>query len=275
MQVRCSCDAITARVAAFIAVMRHLLPSAAIACLLCSSCRLFGPAADLTVVLPALPAHWRAAFPDLKLAVVLTDPSGKERRVTGIAGDSTLSIACPKRTNTPILAWPLSSRDGIRGPGEPGYLRPAGALYPLSLDSGAAGPTLMITWEQGPLAVLMSRLAAAGRDVSLFNAERLDSYLRKHPDPWMLDLDAMAQRIADGSFTAYDIDCLPTRDIRFAPGPGTWFFESPFAGIVTAADDSAVDMPGVSLGQHALFSLEGGAWRVQVGAREMTLKRVP
>jgi hypothetical protein len=255
--------------------MRAFLPCVFSACAAISSCSAFGPGAEVVVTLPAVPDHWRAAFPDMSFLVVYAGPSGDERRMTGPVGGSQLTIACSKRTNSPILAYPIAARDAARGQGEPGFLRPAGGLYPLSLDPDASEPTLLLTWDQGPLAGVVHRLATAGWDVSLVNAERLATYLMKHPDPWMLDLDGVAQKIAEGAFSAYDIDLLPCRDVRVASGPGAWFLESPFAGLVPASDAGTVDLPGVGLGEHALYSIEGGVWRMQVGAQETTLKRVP
>jgi hypothetical protein len=267
-------DASAVNPAAFIAVMRCFLPCIAAGLLSCSACSGFGPAATVVVTLPALPDHWRSAFPDMAFLIVFTDSSGDERQVAADVGGSHLTIDCLKQRNGAIVAYPIAARDVGRGQGERGFLRPAGGLYPLSLDTGADEPTLALTWEQGPLAVIMSRLSTAGKDVSLINAERLDAYLRKHPDPWALDLDEMAQRIVEGDFSVYDIDLLPCRDIRVKPGQGAWFLESPFSEVVQSTEDEGVDLSAVSLGHHALFSLDAGVWRIQVGAQETTSKKV-
>jgi len=103
----------------------------------------------------------------------------------------------------------------------------------------------------------------AGRDVSRFNVERLCAYLRKAEDPWSLDLDAVAQKIAQESFTAWDVDPLPAWDVRVAPGAGTWFLGSPFFAPV-AAENGSLFLPGVPRGSHRVYSLCGERWTLEV-----------
>jgi hypothetical protein len=122
----------------------------------------------------------------------------------------------------------------------------------------------------GAAALVTARLAEQGRDVSLFNVQRLRRFLEDTGDPWNVDLDVVSQKAALGEFTARDIDRLPSRDVDVDTGPGTWFLESPFSASFDAAD-GRTRLTGVSLGFHHLFSLGGRRWSLEVGRQETIL----
>ncbi len=251
------------------AVLRGFLWTAVAGWVLWSgaSCAL-GSAARVRLRLPVLPGHWKEAFPGLTFLVVFPDPSG--RTVTA-AGAQDQVIGCSKAGNTPILAYPA----GVAGEDEqgvpPGLLRPAGALYPLDLDQESTEPTISLTWEDGPLALLVSRLQAVGMEVALLNAGRLRDRLRLERDPWDLDLEAIAQELARGSFSAWDIDPLADRAVELRVGQGTWFLESPFASPIDVSASPELLLPKLSLGMHELFSTTGSWIRLYVQEREVTV----
>jgi hypothetical protein len=170
-----------------------------------------------------------------------------------------VAVTCVRSVNAPVLAYPLQ-----------GYLRPAGGFYPLSLRDFQGQEVLELTWEDGAAALVMERLVGQGRDASLFNVSRLKRFLAESGDPWDVDLDAVAQKISRGEFTAWDIDKLPSRDADLDPGPGTWFLESPFSASFEA-EKGRIRLTGVSLGCHHLFSLDGQCWRLEVGRQETLL----
>jgi len=91
-----------------------------------------------------------------------------------------------------------------------------------------------------------------------------------HGEPWALDLDAVAQKISQGEFTAWDIDRLPCRDAEVEPGPGTWFIESPFFPTVDSTGGKVV-LPRITWGTHRLFSTAGPSWTLEIGERESVL----
>jgi hypothetical protein len=163
----------------------------------------------------------------------------------------------------PVLAWP--SRE---------HLRPAGGFYPLSLRDFQGQQVLEVTWQDGAAAMVVERLVREGRDVSVFNVPRLRRFLEESGDPWDVDLDAVAEKIARGEFSAWDIDRLPTREVEVFPGSGTWFLESPFSPSCTA-ENRRIRLPTVSLGGHHLLSLDGACWRLEVGPREVLLAPSP
>ena len=237
----------------------------AAACVLSAACSAFGPEGSVSVVIPAPPEHWIRAFPDLWFLVVFPDAQGRNREVEAADWRTPVSVSCSKAGNTPVLAFPRTSRDTGQRNGERGILRPAGGLFPVSPGASRAETTLELTWEAGVVASVVSRLISTGRDASLFNATRLADFLRRAEDPWKFDLDGIAQKIAEGRFNAYDIDLLPCRDVTVKPGAGEWFLESPFCPVMTAQADGTLTLLSLVQGMHGLFSMEGQTVRIDSG----------
>jgi hypothetical protein len=237
--------------------MRVLGLAACSVAALAASCALFVRDAEVSVVLPPPPAHWVRAFPDLRFRIEYRDATGVERSVEVPSGART-TIHCTRLCNSAVLGRPLCRAD------REGLLRPAGALVPLNETE----TELPLTWENGPAAVVMSRLRSLGRDTSLFNAGRLEEYMAREPDPWNLDLVGIAQKIAEGTFSAYDIERLSQRDVTVAAGAGEWFFESPFSGKAASDQSGAITARSLAVGMHGLFSAEGRALLVYVGQQE-------
>jgi len=229
-----------------------------------SSCPVFQPGQRVQVLLPPPPVHWQIAFPGLAFRVCARGGSGAPAEIVAEDWQRPQEIECSRAVNTPILAWPFVPEG--RGPVAvgPGLLRPAGGFLPGCLRSFQGKEVVELSWEDGAAALVVDRAAAAGVDMSRFNVPRLCRFLRERGDPWAVDLDAVAQRIAEGEFTAWDIDCLPSRDVRISPGDGAWFLEGPFSTPLTAAGGTVV-LAGTAWGNHRLFSLAGSCWRLQVG----------
>jgi hypothetical protein len=224
--------------------------------LLPAGCSAFDAEADLGLVLPAPPAHWQRAFPVLGARIVFPNATGRMQEVSMPDWGTPGAIACPKTGTTPVLAFPVTGRDGPEG----GFPRPAGGLYPSSL--GADGRTLELSWVDGAVGHVLMLARSRGIDCSLFNARRLSTYMGRCADPWDLDLEGIAERIARGSFTAFDIDALPGRDQAMSIGQGEWFLESPFRGALFPDQQGTLLLRGLSDGVHALFSVEGGRLRL-------------
>lgn len=241
-------------------------------CLL--SCGAFGPQAHIDVLIPAPPSHWTLAFPDLEFRLVYPDASGREQAVKVADPGRPVTIDCSKTGNTPILAYPCCARDGGGEICGTDILRPAGGIYPGSLDESSLQPTLVLDWRDGAAATVLSRLMSLGRDTSLINAARLARYFREAEDPWKLDLVRIEEELAGGKFTAYDIDVLPCRDIYVKAGSGEWFMESPFSAVTTPTEAGTLSLPGVSLGMHGLFSVDGHLTMINVTGTETVLMPV-
>jgi hypothetical protein len=226
------------------------------------------------VLLPAPPAPWQAAFPRLGFRIVTQGVSTGVQEAEVDDWRDPVEVSCHRSVNSPVLAYPRDSAAPDSAVSTPGRLRPAGGFYPLSLRAFQSREVLELTWEDGPGALVMSKVAAQGLDPSLFNVTKLSHYLLQNRDPWDVDLDAVAQKILKGELTAWDIDTLPCRDAEVEPGPGTWFLESPFSSSFEAIK-GRVRLPEVSIGSHRLFSLRGKSWSVQVGLAEVVMIPAP
>jgi len=246
-----------------VTLLKFLAPGAGALCLV--SCGAFGPLAHVDVLIPGPPAHWTRAFPDLQFCLVIPDSSGKEQTVWVTDPGQPVAIDCSKTGNTPILAYPVSAKDRQGVTGRAGMLRPAGGIYPGSLDESSPRPTLMLDWRDGAAATVLSRLLSVGRDTSLINAARLVRYFRDAEDPWKLDLERIEEKLAAGKFTAYDIDELPCRNVDVKVGAGEWFMETPFSAVATVTGERTLGLAGVSLGMHGLFSMDGRLLVIDVG----------
>jgi hypothetical protein len=243
-----------------------LAPGAGALCLL--SCGVLGPLAHVDVLIPTPPAHWTRAFPDLQFCLVFPDSSGREQVVIVADSGKRVAIDCSKTGNTPILAYPVSARDPQGLTGRAGMLRPAGGMYPGSLDESSPHPTLVLDWRDGAAATVLSRLLSLGRDTSLINAARLIRYFRDAEDPWNLDLELIEEKLAAGKFSAYDIDQVLCRDVDVDAGAGEWFMESPFSALTTVTGEGTLSLAGISLGMHRLFSVDGRLIVIDVGRNE-------
>jgi hypothetical protein len=241
-------------------------------CLL--SCGPFGPLAHVDVLIPIPPPQWTRAFPDLQFCVTFPDSAGREQTVKVADPWNAVTIDCCKTGNTPILAYPCTAKDPSREGGRAGTLRPAGGMYPGSLDESGPRPTLLLDWRDGAAATVLFRLLSLGRDISLINASRLCQYFRDAEDPWNLDLTLIGEKLAAGNFTAYDIDTLPSRDVRVKAGAGEWFLESPFSAVTSLNGEGTLNLAGVSLGMHGLFSVNGLMMMIDVGRLETVVMPV-
>ena len=228
---------------------------------LIDGCDVFGPSDRVTVGLPDPPAHWHRAFPRLSFELEYPGPGGELCVAGPFVWAERVTVACSKEANGAFLAWPLAGDDRRR------FLRPAGGLYPASARSGEGGDELGLTWADGCLAVVMLRLAVAGRRPAFLNAGRLGGYLAAESDPWCWDLTRIEERLAGGEFTARDIERLPTLDAVVQPGEGEWFLETPFGGLLTAGSAGTLELPGLPHGLHTLFGMDGRRVRLFADGR--------
>jgi len=217
-----------------------------------SGCVLFSPSIRLKLSLPPIPVHWQMAFDNLKYQLILSGPDGEKQESIIPAGSSLIEVCISKRQNSSFLAYPIIGESGIRLP-------PAGAIYPLNMGEGN---TLTLSWEQGVASLIIFRLSTGGIDLSTFNTQRLSDEIRERgrPDPWNLDIDYIIEKIAMGSFRVTYIKAAPARNIELPVNPGSWFMESPSAGIFEIEEGETLLLEAVPLGYHYLFSLSTGEY---------------
>lgn len=234
-------------------IYRHPgLPLIFSALIFLGGCDLFSPSTRVKLSLPPIPAHWQKAFDNLKFQLLFNGPDGKKQCIIIPAGSSLIEVCISKRQNSSFLAYPLMGEDEIRLP-------PAGALYPLNMGEGN---TLALSWEQGVASLIIFRLISGGIDLSTFNTLRLSQEImeRGNPDPWVLDIDYIIEKIALGAFRVTYIKAAPARNIELPVDPGSWFMESPFARLIEIENSEILILEAVPFGFHLLFSLSTGEY---------------
>jgi len=222
-------------------------------------CGLFDAGVETSVIIPAAPPIWLAELGELSFSVIYPGGDGRLTRTEVMTNGSPVRISCSKRGNSPVLAYPWGSAAGSAAAFE--ALRPAGGLFPRDLRQGAAGLELVLSWEDGAAAEVFRALFEGGIDTGLVNGERLADLMRDTPDPWEWDLESIAWHIAERDFSVYDIDRLPSRDVRLPAPQGAWFLESPFRPALSAGPDGMLILEELTFGMHHLF---GGGGRMDV-----------
>jgi hypothetical protein len=216
-----------------------------------TGCDLLDPCLDIILELPPLPEHSAAVFEIQAYKLVYPGVDGD--LVTGYAAaeGGKIPIHLSKRYNSFVLAYPVITAWDIRLP-------PAGAVFPLQLERDGAD-TLVLTWEAGVAASVYERLWRQGIDISCFNTARLLEVMKeKAPaDPWAIDINLIAERIAAHDFSVYDVKLLPARDVALDVPGGNWFLESPFALTLHNEPGSALGLTAVCYGFHRLFAADG------------------
>jgi hypothetical protein len=225
-------------------------------CLALGGCTFFSSTLALRIRLPDPPSHWRQAFAAWSWELSFPSPGGGT--VTRIlpAEQGSALILVPKMRNLPICAGPLLP-SGMRLPA-------AGGVYPL--DAAENTGVLELSWRGGFLAELLLKLIGGGVDVAGMNSRRLaeEIWRRSAGDPWRLDMcglaEALAEALATGGFSVYDIRLLPALDVIVSPGTGQWFLESPFSSPRTSDAAGKLLLPELGVGRHTLFALSGEIW---------------
>jgi hypothetical protein len=219
--------------------------------LLASGCSFLQPDIMVTLRPPELPEKWRETFPRLDSDEWYVDGSGNIAH-TGIRqGWREISVPLYKGYNSFVLIYPIIAGRDIRLP-------PAGAVFPLQLERECAD-TLVLTWEAGVAASVYERLWRQGIDISCFNTARLLEVMKERApaDPWAIDINLIAERIAAHDFSVYDVKLLPARDVALDVPGGNWFLESPFALTQHNEPGSALGLTAVCYGFHRLFAADG------------------
>jgi hypothetical protein len=237
-----------ARTAAFSPVLLTLL-----------GCGLFDAGIEICVILPAAPSVWLDELGELRFSLVYPGWDGRLTRTEVMTAGSPVRVSCSKRGNSPVLAYPWCA--GAGSAAAFAALRPAGGLFPRDLRQGAAGLELVLSWEDGAAAEVFRALFEGGIDTELVNGDRLARLLEDTPDPWEWNLESIVSDIAEGDFTAYDIDRLPSRDVRLPAPQGAWFMESPFYPVLATGPDGRLFLESLTFGLHHLF---GGGRRMDV-----------
>ncbi len=237
-----------------------LAPSLALcgfACWVLSSCPLAPPTIAAAARLPPFPEAWSVAeFWELRVEQggLLSDP------LVARPGD-TLVLALPRRSTAYVYCAAL-----LGG----GKSLPFGAVWPqqaVAPAQGGPGAALDITASGGLAAAFGALLERGGYDAGCFSLERfgLEAEARAG-DPWTLDLAALAQSVAGGSFRADSLRDKPEKalarlwlPLRLAGLELTP--SSPWAQALLVAADGSLDLELC----YKPRSLYGGGYELRAG----------
>lgn len=217
----------------------------------------WGARPQLEVVLPPSPDAWK---PFGKLSYLLVLPpeaaGGEARTLQWDAGGPPPRLSLAKRCNLPLLAYPLLA-------GRSDLLKPAGALYPISLDERGR---LRFSFRDGFLAGLLFPLSGETDLLASINASRLGEEIweRSQGDPWIIDRERILKTLAYGTMRSDRITPLPAYDLTIRPVTGGWISADPFRAPVEAEDGAAaLALGSLPLGVHHLLragpAASGGA----------------
>jgi hypothetical protein len=195
------------------------------------------------VILPEIPPDWESVLGDPFWRIEWVDQEGNWQKID-TAQNETLrkSEAVRKSRNfhleicntkiNPVIAYPYWPEKNLFA----GQFYPAGAIFPLDAQNGA----IKLDWRGGIDAQLYLYLSGFNnegtRSPEQFDWQRFRSLLRTEiedadikADPWLVDWEAAAARIAASGFRNSYISLRKYEDISVTiPESGLWISPSPF-----------------------------------------------
>lgn len=141
--------------------------------------------------------------------------------------------------------------------------KPAGFLYPLDRTGTSGGN---FSWESGFLSRLLLDLSPF-MDVSLVNVSRLMKEIRREAggeDLWDIDGSAIAQELAGGDFSVYDIRLQREREVEAEIPEGLWMNCSPLGRDIQVLPDSTGTQLKLRTGYHRYISTSGSILEIYI-----------
>lgn len=213
----------------------------------------WGTNSELEVRLPAPPPAWEP-FGALAYSIVLPAPQpgqpSPSLRVD--AGARSIHLTIEKSINLPILAYPLLQ-------GRADLLRPAGGVFPFSLDERGR---LELSYRDGFLAQMLFPLYGKNDLIAAVNVERLSEAIweRSLGDPWSVDRERILVTLVYGTMRSDRISLLPAFSLSISAHPGIWIAGDPFRAPLTVPLDSrAFELDRLPTGIHHFFRVSEDA----------------
>ena len=220
--------------------------------------------------LPELPEHWKEIPGQPCWRLEWIDGNGKWREWEGKSEAPDLHLG--QEWTSPVLAWPFWPAMDLL----PGYMRPAGALFPWDVSSG----NLILSWEGGVEAFFWKELAhaekstagAEGRLPWYFDWPRFRELLATgnipenvRLDPWLPDWKSIAQRTVKSGFDRRRIVSRTFTGIVIPGLDGRWAGSSPFAPPLDVPEGcqlyiKASDTPDVWVSREGILKCSTSGW---------------
>ena len=209
--------------------------------------------------LPKAPEHWVSLLGEPSWRIEWLSPDGY-KQMTDIMYGGALEIELPVTWTNPVTAWPYWPEHNLI----PGFLKPAGALFPFDVSEGR----LCLTWPAGVDSVFFWEMAHANEDNysripvnfdwlrfrELFEQGILSEAVCE--DPWLVNWQSVAERTVAGNFDRRRL--VPEQaEFKTIPVPeGEWYGASPFAKSLLFTEGEPLVFP-VRQGINVWFSSRG------------------
>ena len=200
--------------------------------LLCSCEPPFGRSRfiEIRLAIPETPASWSEIWGPARFHVTWWSFGANGSHAVALESAEEISLMIPRGEVVAICAWP-------RWPSPPNetssdQLRPAGAVVsPPRQLRRAYDPAIPLSFEDGPLALVLSRAAAAGADIRAFNWERLGAAIQSEvgQDLWLLDTERLIRAICERSMRITYVRNRELKHVEVDIPDGRWISSSPFA----------------------------------------------
>ncbi len=226
-------------------VLAVLLPVALLSAF--GGCSLLEEETGVRVMVPDLPAWWIPHRSGISLRLVWIGSEGDEEEILADSWEAR-EIRIPKLPNVAVLAYP-------RFRGE--ELRPAGGLYPATLEGG--GGRLRLSWIDGFASELLLAASRAGIPLEMLNGVRFLSTAaeRAGGNPWRLDRERPLEALIAGRFSMYDFSLRDGYPANAPVGEGSRFLPAdPLAPPVTADGTGFLRFDRLEVGFHRYFEDE-------------------
>jgi hypothetical protein len=186
---------------------------------------------EYEVILPEIPPDWERVLGQALWQIEWIDADGSWRKIEAVQSDTLNLEICNTQIN-PVIAYPYWPEKNIH----PGTFYPAGAIFPLDTSEG----TIDLDWQAGIDAQLYKYLARFNNDETRrpeqFDWQRFRRLLRTEiddedikADPWIVDWEAAAKRIAESGFRSSYIKSKEYTNINITvPESALWISPSPF-----------------------------------------------
>lgn len=217
----------------------------------------FGRNIELAIRLPPPPAAWEP-LGRLSYRLVAFGPDWEAESELLEQGTRQAFLSIEKGGPIPVLAYPVIG-------GRADLLRPAGGVFPLTLDPHGI---LELSYPNGPLAALLVPVIqneALARSVNIPRL-RAEIWERSGGNPWLIDREAILETLLYGVMRSDRIRNLPEFVLETSLSPGSWVSDNPFEGTVeiggAAPRSVELALPGGI--HHYFLAGRGAAERIDV-----------
>jgi hypothetical protein len=198
------------------------------------------------LAMPELPPAWQSILGGAHWRIEWIDNEGTVQ-TAGTPLAAKFAVTVINDAASPVLAYPYWPDRNL----DPGDVKPAGAIFPWDVRSGA----IKLSWRGGVDAFLWRALSRAGnakREAASFNWKRWREAWQDGSfpaeavrDPWLCDWESIAAKTAASGFNKKRVVAAdyPLLALSGEAREDTWYGVSPFDTGTSAAPDEPLFLP--------------------------------